>query len=472
MFCDNNEINNQTEFGPGGKKTKSAENPDKPGRQTRENEMNYEEWAKILGDVTRLISRVILQNRVTAELSRNNGIKGYSFADSNAKVLIIDIFSVRDKKLLLEYTVVPRQNFSRDAITGPTSIPEMPDRLFTVTDFAVIFTSGFPAGLDSGERQYAEQFDTAFKKVVDYDLDRSEVDEETLNIPDNVRIIEGHNYKHYVDLQIAVPGSSLPDFAGWAKVTENKMLYLSLIPDMGPVKNSWIVPETLKISSYYTSVEKELLELFAAAVDKSIKNPDNRNQIYTTTRDSMRSLFSAANSYVNFLFHESDSRLARWLLLSEQAAGQPELENMFPDYVPKTTPDTAIDFMPELSAQMNQIPAAKPENLVRLINLLKHYQDRAKKNPGQWVDGNVILGANPREYRPSPDELLASETGNRLRTALRTTPNELVRKLMREEKIKPEKLQYTTFTFTHVDVMGSGRFFYVDTIEKVNLELK
>ncbi len=469
MYCDNQKINNQAEFGPGGKKTKPPGNPDKPEHQTRNNEMNNDAWANILGDVTRLIGRAVLQNRVTAELSRDDGIKGYSFADSNAKILNIKIFSAGNNKLLLDYAVVPRQNFSRDAITGPTPAPAMPDQIFTVTDFAVIFTSGFPADLDSAERRYAEQFDTAFKKVIDYDLNRAEIEDDDLNIPDNVQIIEGYIYKHYVDLQIAVPGSSLPEPAKWASVSKNRMLHLSLIPDMGPVKSGWILPEELVISPYYTSVEQDLLDLFSGAVDKSIKNPDNRQQIYTAARDSMRCLFSAANSYVNVLLHESESRLARWLLLSEQDAGQPGPENMFPDYVPKTTPDTAIDYMPELSARMNQIPAAEPENLVRLINLLKHYQDQAEKYPGQWVDGNVILGANPREYQPSVNELLAAETGSRLLTIFKLTPEEQVQKLLRKERIKTGKLHYTAYTFTHVDVMGSGRFFYVDTIETVKL---
>ena len=185
----------------------------------------------------------------------------------------------------------------------------------------------------------------------------------------------------------------------------------------------------------------------------------------------MRDLFNAANSYVDFLYHKYETRLFRWLLLEEEQTDQPDIENMFPDYVPKRTPDTVIDFRPELSQEIYHLPAATTENFPTLLRLFIDYQQRATNNPGHWIDGNVILGAKPREYQPSSEELLISEIGDRLRTILHTSPEEQIQKLLKKERISIYKIEYTRFTFTHVDVMGSGRFFYVDTIEKIQIDI-
>ena len=143
----------------------------------------------------------------------------------------------------------------------------------------------------------------------------------------------------------------------------------------------------------------------------------------------------------------------------------------FPGYGPKMTPDTAMDFMPELGEEFAKLPAARVENFITLLDKLIDYQKRVKEKPGRWIEGNRLLGAREKEYRPAVDELMAAEIGDRLQTIINATSREHIRDLLREAQVSIEEFEYTRFTYTHADVMGSGRFIYVETIEKVRLEL-
>jgi hypothetical protein len=165
--------------------------------------------------------------------------------------------------------------------------------------------------------------------------------------------------------------------------------------------------------------------------------------------------------------------LKRWLLISDRVDEmKPDFENTFPDYQPKRSPDSILDFMPELAIEIAKLPTAQLDNLLELIQLLKIHQLRAQKKPGYWMEGNVILGANPQEYQPSPDELMVAEIGDRLQAMLNSEPKAEIKKVLLGEKIKVKLLEYTRFTFNHVDVMGSGRFFYVDSFDKITLNFE
>ena len=82
----------------------------------------------------------------------------------------------------------------------------------------------------------------------------------------------------------------------------------------------------------------------------------------------------------------------------------------------------------------------------------------------------MILGARPKEYIPSKEELIADEIGERIRkTAEECIPMTLAEK---SKTRVPKQLKYCHYTFTHSDVMGSGRFFYVDQIQETVITLK
>lgn len=147
-----------------------------------------------------------------------------------------------------------------------------------------------------------------------------------------------------------------------------------------------------------------------------------------------------------------------------------EAAPMFPDYVPKRTPDTMLDYMPSLLAELARIPEPELSHLHDLISLYTRYKEEASANPGMWVDGNLLLGAREKEYRPSPAELLLMEVGERIGTVISESDPELLEETLGLQSRTPELIEYTRFFFIHYDVMGSGRFFYIDGMEKVSLK--
>lgn len=136
------------------------------------------------------------------------------------------------------------------------------------------------------------------------------------------------------------------------------------------------------------------------------------------------------------------------------------IKDRFPDYRPKETPDTLLDYRPSLSGEVAALPAARVENLKDLISALKSWSGKAAQNPGRYEEGNVALGANPKEYVPSDAELMVFEICERIRQIVLNTDSVTLSNTIKEQKVKVRQIIYKHFTFRHVDVMGSGRFFY------------
>ena len=94
--------------------------------------------------------------------------------------------------------------------------------------------------------------------------------------------------------------------------------------------------------------------------------------------------------------------------------------------------------------------------------------------PGHKVQGNVALGADPVEYSPSDEELLRSEVGKRIEQAVHASSYEMLAEILKSAGITAKEITFNEFTFRHVDVMGSGRFFYASGPKKsrIRLEIK
>lgn len=149
----------------------------------------------------------------------------------------------------------------------------------------------------------------------------------------------------------------------------------------------------------------------------------------------------------------------------------PSIEQAFPGYEPKTSPDTVTDYRPALDAALGKLPTVEPEHLPVLVRLLEKVKTAAREHPGEWFDGHPGLGADPREYRPSDEELIAAEVGRRIESILAALPPGEARKILAAAGMEVESLEYQKFTFRHVDVMGSGRFFYASPPVKVTMGL-
>lgn len=151
-------------------------------------------------------------------------------------------------------------------------------------------------------------------------------------------------------------------------------------------------------------------------------------------------------------------------------------KDLFPDYEPKTTPDTIEDYLrtpeSEVFKILGEIGVAKLENLKQILILFKKYQKKAKENPAKFEDGRISLGANLKQYTPSAEELIVSELGKMIKNLVEIYPGKKVDEYKKKEKIKSQIIEFNEIYFRHVDVMGSGRYFYAEkNEEKIKVRL-
>lgn len=133
-----------------------------------------------------------------------------------------------------------------------------------------------------------------------------------------------------------------------------------------------------------------------------------------------------------------------------------EVKEAFPDYQPKTTPDTVLDFRSSVSSDIAGLPAGASG----LAQAFVEWRAKAAASPGTFEAGAQQLGADAQEYNPSDAELIAAEAGSRLSAVLSgadAVTKEAVAAVLGAD---PAARSYKRFDFRHVDVLGSGRFFY------------
>ncbi|HUW89342.1 MAG TPA: hypothetical protein VMV43_02345 [Candidatus Nanopelagicaceae bacterium] len=147
-------------------------------------------------------------------------------------------------------------------------------------------------------------------------------------------------------------------------------------------------------------------------------------------------------------------------------------KNMFPDYQPKITPDTIEDYLRKPSnvySILGEIGEPSINNLKTIITYFLKYKKAAENNPGGTQKGNVAIGADEDQYYPSEDELLISELGKLILQVTESYSKQQMKTLKLKNQIESQRFSYYEITFRHVDVMGSGRFFYA---EKATRETK
>jgi hypothetical protein len=140
-------------------------------------------------------------------------------------------------------------------------------------------------------------------------------------------------------------------------------------------------------------------------------------------------------------------------------------KNMFPDYQPKITPDTIKDYQKTPSnvyKLLGEIGEPDINKLKTIINYFLKFKKSAEINPGGTQKGNIAIGANEDQYFPSEDELLVSELGKLIARVIESYSKQQMRTLKLKHQIESNRLSYCEITFRHVDVMGSGRFFYAE----------
>ncbi|MBN2775975.1 MAG: hypothetical protein JXR31_17095, partial [Prolixibacteraceae bacterium] len=268
-----------------------------------------------------------------------------------------------------------------------------------------------------------------------------------ISLPGSWQVLDFREFQYFAILSIAIPGSSTVNPAEVAELFPGKMVKLNLIPEQGPIKTSWI-------KGWKKDISAEVIHIFSKALNKALQEPGNRQFIFSEAKEKL----------------ESDTENARFLQLLSMYLFMDEFNetifsnSIFGDYQPKTSPDVAADYMPDIIPELSSLPKTSPENFGELFELFKFYSAAAEKIPGKWVEGNMVLGARPKEYKPSKEELILDEIGERILNLIDKYPAENLKNKL-AEALPGKEYCYTHFTFIHMDVMGSGRFFYVSNME-------
>jgi hypothetical protein len=151
-------------------------------------------------------------------------------------------------------------------------------------------------------------------------------------------------------------------------------------------------------------------------------------------------------------------------------------KELFPDYEPKTTPDTVDDYLrnpkTEIFQILGEIGEPNLEKLKLILIYFEEYKDKAIKNPGSFQKGDVAIGAISDQYYPSEEEILISELGKMIKEIIEANSRVLIEDIKQKENIKSQIIEFNEIVFRHVDAMGSGRFFYAEKlIPKIKLKL-
>ena len=144
-------------------------------------------------------------------------------------------------------------------------------------------------------------------------------------------------------------------------------------------------------------------------------------------------------------------------------------KQLFLDYEPKKTPDVLEDYLASSSDVFVVLNKLKPPELSKihqLLKIFKEYEIKARENPGGCREGNVILGADLDQYYPSEEEIIVSEIGNMIKLLIELSSPEEINAIKLKKNIKTQSISFNEIYFRHVDVMGSGRFFYAEKRKK------
>jgi len=149
----------------------------------------------------------------------------------------------------------------------------------------------------------------------------------------------------------------------------------------------------------------------------------------------------------------------------EAAPVEPAVETA-PDSASPSGPATVGDYRPSVSGEIGALPPVG--DAAALARAFADWRARAAAAPGAYEAGQVQLGADAQEYRPSDAELVAAEAGDRLSAALQGA-DEATRTAV--ATAIGDNRSYRRFDYRRVDVIGSGRYFYASAPREASLPL-
>jgi hypothetical protein len=150
----------------------------------------------------------------------------------------------------------------------------------------------------------------------------------------------------------------------------------------------------------------------------------------------------------------------------EAAPVEPAPEAAVPDSTSPSGPATVGDYRASVSGDIGALPPVG--DAAALAAAFADWRARAAAAPGAYEAGQVQLGPDAQEYRPSDAELVAAEAGDRLSAALQGA-DEATRSAV--AAAVGDNRSYRRFDYRRVDVIGSGRYVYASAPREASLPL-
>ena len=439
------------------------------------NPLNYIAWINIFALAVNLFNEPEIEKQITIETYWDHPVDFNFSSQEYTEALFIDFYHKNSEKLIQRYLFFPWQDLfpvNKPGISANITVPKY--TLYAVNRFAISFKSGIFSN-DQEHADLLEKINSRMKLLFDADFCMEPINKNGGKlIPEGLQAIRINEYPFFVDIQTAIPGSKPIHPEELKQFFVHKMVLLSQIPDIGPIRKQWIKSGDAVTDTCFLQNQDTIINLFIKAINNlnEDESMDNHSQIINMTMLEIENRLKSKDCY-------SDATLRFCFALLERFSGQTtvepkSLDSHFPfgDYQPKTTPDNLVDYMPSLYNIVKTFPSAEPENLPKLAGLYKEYRKQAKQDKGEWIEGNMILGAKPEEYLPTQEELILGEIGERIHKIVKHPNQQLVNKVIREHKVRPKNIKYTHFEFIHYDVMGSGRFFYIESMDEIKINLR
>ena len=358
------------------------------------------------------------------------------FVTGDGAGLFVDLLLKDSGKQLLTYLYLPWQDLTfRQMPEADAPIPR--EKLVTVTHKTIAYLVDMTPSMTEEEMDLINDLANLMHRLLNVETNQQKLEEiDAFSSETGLRFIAVNTYPWYIEASIAIPGSASFSPDAVSPLFPRKMVLLHQVPDQGPVCSQWIKPGPPE-DSRYNSHEFRQSPIAVPSI------PDTPPTPYSDT-----SIPQCTDTLLDYM------------------PGIMDELNMLPDFSP----------LNHLS-QKTQDPPASPLNpeaislIDTLFQLYAQVKKDAKRNPGKWVQGNPLLGAKEQEYEPSKEELMLMVFGNRIEAFYHAVSPGIWSEIKKKVKGIPDEIQFTRFLFIHFDVMGSGRFFYVEEMEDIQFSL-
>ncbi len=188
-----------------------------------------------------------------------------------------------------------------------------------------------------------------------------------------------------------------------------------------------------------------------------LDDPDDREKRLAAYQSLLPALKKAVFSYPG---HTGPAHAAGESALE---AAQRELKDLmlkgvFRSYEKDHWPATLPVYRPELIETLSALPPARFEDLAELLDHFKRYRKQAQTHPGAWSKNPHPALKEERAYKPSAEEVLLAEIGDRIRTVIAGGPRKSVLEVVGKSMPGAKGLAYKGFDFSIHDPLGKHAY--------------